>query len=159
MQQALVVYTSKTGFTQRFALSIAQALHCELIEMQFITTADLEHRSLVIYGGHLIGDKVHGFKAFYQRFHKALPHHLIVFGSGVSRRDLVNDRKVTELQLADKQQVRQFYYLQGRPKLNQMSFFHRLRASHALKHRGSHDCPQIQEAIRPLISDATHLLN
>lgn len=33
MEQALVVYASETGFTQRFALGIAQALHCELIDV------------------------------------------------------------------------------------------------------------------------------
>ena len=62
MEQTLVVYSSETGFTQRFALCIAQTLHCEMIDVQFLTASDLKNRSLVIYGGHLVGNKVLGLK-------------------------------------------------------------------------------------------------
>ena len=67
MEQTLVVYSSETGFTQRFALCIAQTLHCEMIDVQFLTASDLKNRSLVIYGGHLVGNKVLGLKSFYRQ--------------------------------------------------------------------------------------------
>ena len=113
MEQALVVYASETGFTQRFALGIAQALHCELI--------DLQNRKLIIYGGHLVGEKVLGLKAFYREFHQSLPDQLIVFGSGIIRREQVAIKQI-KLQYQNRCVMPiDFYYLQGQPKLSQMN--------------------------------------
>lgn len=159
MQQTLVVYSSETGFTQRFALSIAQTLHCEVIDVQFLTVSDLKNRTLIIYGGHLVGNKVLGLKSFFRQFKAMLPDVVIVFGSGVVRRDTVNCQQIKQDQLAHGCSVTHFYYLQGYPKLNQMHFLRRLRAIRALKHWGSESCPAVQEAIRPLVAEVTNLLN
>ena len=98
MEQTLVVYSSETGFTQRFALCIAQTLHCEMIDVQFLTASDLKNRSLVIYGGHLVGNKVLGLKSFYRQFKEDLPEQFIVFGSGVVRRESVNCQQIAQYQ-------------------------------------------------------------
>ncbi|MDE3281765.1 flavodoxin domain-containing protein [Lacticaseibacillus parahuelsenbergensis] len=159
MQQTLVVYTSETGFTQRFALSIAQTLHCEVIDVQFLTASDLKNRTLIIYGGHLVGNKVLGLKSFFRQFKDMLPDMVIVFGSGVVRRDNVNCQQIKQYQLMHECPVTSFYYVQGYPKLSQMNFLRRLRAIRALKHWGSESYPAVQEAIQPLVADVTSLLN
>ncbi|QVI35316.1 flavodoxin [Lacticaseibacillus chiayiensis] len=159
MQQTLVVYTSETGFTQRFALSIAQTLHCEVIDVQFLTASDLENRTLIIYGGHLVGNKVLGLKSFFRQFKPVLPDIVIVFGSGVVRRDTVNCQQIKQYQLMRDCPLTNFYYVQGYPKLSQMNFFRRLRAIRALKHGGSKSYPAVQEAIGPLVAEVTSLLN
>ena len=123
MEQTLVVYSSETGFTQRFALCIAQTLHCEMIDVQFLTASDLKNRSLVIYGGHLVGNKVLGLKSFYRQFKEDLPEQFIVFGSGVVRRESVNCQQIAQYQQNHQCQCTRFYYLQGHPKLNQMNLF------------------------------------
>ena len=159
MEQTLVVYSSETGFTQRFALCIAQTLHCEMIDVQFLTASDLKNRSLVIYGGHLVGNKVLGLKSFYRQFKEDLPEQFIVFGSGVVRRESVNCQQIAQYQQEHECQCTRFYYLQGHPKLNQMNLFWRIRAAWALKRYGSRSCPAVQDAIRPLVSDVTQVLN
>ncbi|MHC3387095.1 flavodoxin domain-containing protein [Lacticaseibacillus paracasei] len=166
MEQALVVYASETGFTQRFALGIAQALHCELIDVQFVTTADLQKRKLIIYGGHLVGygghlvgEKVLGLKAFYREFHQSLPDQLIVFGSGIIRREQVAIKQI-KLQYQNRCVMPiDFYYLQGQPKLSQMNLFRRIQTSLALKQLGASHCPAIHETIQPLLRAVVRLLD
>ncbi len=40
-----------------------------------------------------------------------------------------------------------------------MNLFWRIRAAWALKRYGSRSCPAVQDAIRPLVSDVTQVLN
>lgn len=76
----IVVYTSKTGFTKKYAEWIAQALECEVKGMKEINLSELNQYDQVIYGGWIMGGMVSGYDKI-----KALNlKSLIVFASGMS---------------------------------------------------------------------------
>ncbi|WP_156321698.1 hypothetical protein [Lacticaseibacillus saniviri] len=47
MDDAIIIYTSRTGFTQRYALWIARQLHCEVLDSKFVTHKDLSNKKLL----------------------------------------------------------------------------------------------------------------
>lgn len=83
MAKVVVVYLSQSGFTQKYAMWIARALHCEVVDSQFVTTPDLVQARLVVYGAHAKNSGVMGFRQFYARFQLSLPQQMIVFGTGI----------------------------------------------------------------------------
>lgn len=102
----IVVYTSKTGFTARYAKWIAEELQCEAKELKTVNLEALKGYDQVIYGGWIMGGMVSGL-------HKIAPlslSNLIVFGSGMSapcqslREMLANQNKI---------EVDKFFYLEG----------------------------------------------
>ncbi|MCI1987076.1 MAG: flavodoxin domain-containing protein [Lactobacillus sp.] len=113
MAKIVVVYTSQTGFTQQYALWIAKALHCELLDSKFVTTQDLAKSNLVIYGGHVIGHRISGFRQFYRRYQEALPANLFVFGTGLSQMDGTSQQHVRAHNFHRCSAPPQFFYFQG----------------------------------------------
>lgn len=76
----IVVYTSKTGFTRKYAEWIAQALGCEAAELKKTDISALSHYDQVIYGGWIMGNMVSG----YDKMKPLNVRSLLVFGSGMS---------------------------------------------------------------------------
>lgn len=114
MADTVVVYTSQTGFTQQYALWIAKQLHCELLDLKFVTNADLLHRRVVIYGGHLLVNHIQGFRQFYRRFRRALPPHLLVFGAGLTPASQIDCATVRKHDFKTCQSQPQFFYFRGK---------------------------------------------
>lgn len=57
----IVVYTSKTGFTEKYAKWIAEELQCEAVELKKTDTSVLSGYDQVIYGGWVMGNMVSGY--------------------------------------------------------------------------------------------------
>ena len=58
----IVVYKSKTGFSEQYAKWIQTALNCDIIPLNQLKT--LEGYDLVIYGAGLMAGKMNGLKDF-----------------------------------------------------------------------------------------------
>lgn len=75
----IVSYNSKTGFTEKYAKWIAEALNCKAL-----SAAELKNVSeydLVIHGGRIMGGMISGF----ENIKKLNPHNLITFGVGFTK--------------------------------------------------------------------------
>ncbi|MCG4282735.1 flavodoxin domain-containing protein [Lacticaseibacillus saniviri] len=127
MDDAIIIYTSRTGFTQRYALWIARQLHCEVLDSKFVTHKDLSNKKIVIYGGHVFAGRVLGFKPFYRQYHQSLKQHLLVFGTGILPEQDVDVRQIMQrnMDICDAEKL--FYYFQGQAKKSQLSLPHRMQ--------------------------------
>lgn len=76
----IVVYTSKTGFTEKYAKWIAEELKCEAVPLKKVKLSELADYGQVIYGGWIMGGMVSG----YDKIKKLNLKNLIVFCSGMS---------------------------------------------------------------------------
>lgn len=76
----IVVYASKTGFTEKYAKWIAEELECEAVELKKAKLSALSDYDQVIYGGWVMGNMVSG----YDKIKKLNVKELIVFCSGMS---------------------------------------------------------------------------
>ncbi|MDD6570982.1 MAG: flavodoxin domain-containing protein [Thermoflexaceae bacterium] len=102
----IVVYTSKTGFTKKYAEWIAEDLQCEVRELSKVSADLLKEYEQVIYGGWIMGGMICGYD-------KIKPLHLenlVVFGCGMT----VPSEEVRK-QVAKQNEipVERFFYLEG----------------------------------------------
>ena len=97
----IVIYTTKTGFTKKYAEWIAEALQCEAVEQKKIDVASLTEYDQVIYGGWIMGNMVSG----YDKMKDVNAQNLIVFCSGMSvpsdevKKTIANQNNIPEEKL------------------------------------------------------------
>lgn len=77
----IVIYTSSTGFTKKYAKWIADTLNCEAKSLKEISKKEIQEANMVIYGGWLMGNTVMGL----DKIRKMYSGKLIVFAVGSSR--------------------------------------------------------------------------
>lgn len=80
---AIVVYRSKTGFTQRYAQWIAQRLDCPVMDFKDVRPDKLEPYDLIVYGGRVYAGKIDAFHKFRQLLPQNKEVKLVVFAVGI----------------------------------------------------------------------------
>ena len=58
--KTIVVYTSKTGSTKRYAEAIAARLQCEAKPAKTVNAEELQTYDRVVYGGWIFANKISG---------------------------------------------------------------------------------------------------
>lgn len=102
----IVVYTSKTGFTKKYAEWIAEELQCEAKELKKPDVASLAQYDQVIYGGWIMGGMVSGLNELMDKGIKDL----IVFSTGMTvPSDEVSDR-ISKQNRVEKERL---FYFEG----------------------------------------------
>lgn len=76
----IVIYESKTGFTEKYARWIAEELHCEARALKSISGQGLLEYDTVIFGGWIMGNHIMGLDKLLSRQHPSV----IVYGVGAS---------------------------------------------------------------------------
>lgn len=104
---AAVVYTSETGFTEKYAKWISSQLACDCFPATDISTDSLKRYGVIIYGGWVMDGVIQGLKRSLPLFKDKK---LVVFGVGA----LPASEKQAKF-LAEKNEVADtpFFYFQG----------------------------------------------
>jgi menaquinone-dependent protoporphyrinogen IX oxidase len=119
----IVIYSSKTGFTSKYASWIAEELGCELAELSTLQPSQLEPYEVIIYGGGLYVVGINGLKDLMKQQSLLRNKKLIVFACGATP-----DREETTLQIRNKnftneqQQHIPFFYLRGGFDFSKLGF-------------------------------------
>jgi len=151
MEDAIVVYTSKTGFTQQYALWIARELHCEVLDSKFVTPQDLSSRQIVIYGGHVVNGHVTGLKRFYRRYQASCAGRVLAFGTGLLQESSINLDKVAAKTKTLLDSNEPFYYFQGSVTTDAVPLWRRVQLAYLnRKYHNEVACSEI-ERITPLV--------
>lgn len=154
MRTIKVIYQSQTGFTQAFAQQLAQTLHAELVDTKLMAPKDFEHVDVVLYGGHVSGRQIAGFKRFYRQYAELLPANFLVFGTGIFPMSLTEVEKLQVKSFGNCANQPVFRYLQGRPEVD-LPWRWRLK----LKVVGGTDAETSGiEAVRPVLEAVDHML-
>lgn len=83
--KAVIVYSSKTGFTKRYASWIQEETGFEMMEENNSSKKNLELYDLVIYGGRVHAGKIDGYKQFVRKLSDKAK--LIVYATGATPAD------------------------------------------------------------------------
>jgi menaquinone-dependent protoporphyrinogen IX oxidase len=84
VKKVLVLYKSKTGFSQRYALWIAEALGCAAINLADLEQTALQDYALIVYGAGLYAGQINGIGKI-KRWMKELPEKVwVVFATGAT---------------------------------------------------------------------------
>ncbi len=82
--KVIVVYKSKTGFTEKYAKWIADELDCTAIPYEDFSTNSIAEYDIVIFGSRVHAGKVEDLKKFRKHFTDPSVSQLIVFATGAT---------------------------------------------------------------------------
>lgn len=85
-ERTLIVYKSVTGFTKQYAQWIAEALHCEAVDLKEASSQKMSDYHIIIFGGRFHAGVVDGLKKAKTLFGESTAEKLIVFGTGATAR-------------------------------------------------------------------------
>ena len=117
--KTIVVYSSKTGFTLKYAKKLSEELNGELINVKNIKKRTWNKDETVIYGGSLKAGLIRDFSHFNKTV-KVNPGQLIVFACGLTSRD--DQVKIQEIKKANHLETIPFYYFTGGVDYSQLGF-------------------------------------
>lgn len=159
----MVVYQSKTGFTQKYATWIAQAFSCEAKELNHVSSAEIAECDTVIFGGWIMGGNISGLNKICSMKTKQL----VVFAVGSSP---ASEEQRNQIKIQNALAETPFFYFQGGLCFEKLGFFSKMMvkmANNALRKKenkteqeeelvklfdaGSYDCSDIG-AIEPLVA-------
>lgn len=110
----LVVYKSRTGFTEKYAQWISEDLSAELFKVHEIDIDKMLEYDVIIYGGGLYASGIGGVKLITKNLDKLNGKKIVVFGCGATpprEKDIIEIKKANfEEEQIDKLT---FFYLRG----------------------------------------------
>lgn len=80
----VVVYKSKTGFTEKYAHWIAEALHCEAMRLENFVIPKVVEYDVIVYGGGIHAGRINGIKFIQNNNLLLAGKKLIVFATGAT---------------------------------------------------------------------------
>jgi len=110
-----VVYTSTTGFTQKYAMWIAEALEAECYKLKDMKNDDFEKYDFFVYGGSLHAIGINGLKEFKERIKELKNTKWTVFAVGATpvKDDVVPLLIKENLTLEERENIKLFYFRGG----------------------------------------------
>lgn len=110
MNKVLVIYNSKTGFTERYAKWLAEEIPCDLLPYEKRDTAEPDDYDAVVYGGWAHAGAIVGFKWFKEQLPKLSGKTVAVFSTGATPLDSPEAREAIANKPAGDLP---YFYLQG----------------------------------------------
>lgn len=128
MKNVLVLYNSKTGFSERYARWISEELQCDLINFNSFDKSQLANYELVVYGAGLFAGHINGI-AKIKRWIEDFPKKTwVVFGTGATPSKEGYQELIFKTNFPQAGGVRpsHFFYLLAGINYEKMSLFHRI---------------------------------
>lgn len=80
----LIVYKSKTGFTEKYAHWIAEELHCDAVRLEKIRPSQMSRYDVVIFGGGIHAGTINGIGFIKNNLSAMANKKVIVFATGAT---------------------------------------------------------------------------
>ena len=81
--RTLILYTSKTGNTKKYAEDIAQAVNGDVFPLKKYKWKDVGDYDSIVFGGWVIGCKIQGIDDFLSHYDEISDKNILVFSSGM----------------------------------------------------------------------------
>ena len=127
MKKIIVLYRSKTGFSQRYAEWIAEDLSCECRPIKGVKLDDLKDHKLVIYGAGVYAGMIAGVGKIKNWMEKSPKKTWVVFATGATPHDEAYQELLlkTNFRKGESRPAHFFYFLAG-INYERMGFFNRV---------------------------------
>lgn len=112
---SIVIYKSKTGFTERFAKWIGEELSCDVIPYARRSAINFDAYDTVIYGGGIYAGGIGGLKWFKEKLPAMAGKKVVVFASGATPSDSAETAKCLRQNFTDDEwsQIKAYYFQGG----------------------------------------------
>lgn len=81
--RTLILYTSKTGNTKKYAEDIAQAVNGDVFPLKKYKWKDVGDYDSIVFGGWVMGGKIQGIDDFLSHYDEISDKNILVFSSGM----------------------------------------------------------------------------
>lgn len=81
--RTLILYTSKTGSTKKYAEDIAQAVNGDVFPLKKYKWKDVGDYDSIVFGGWVMGGKIQGIDDFLSHYDEISDKSILVFSSGM----------------------------------------------------------------------------
>ena len=127
MKKTLVIYKSKTGFTERYACWIADDVDADVLPMADVDLAGLADYEIVVFGGPLFASRILDL-AKVQGWMEKMPKKIwVVFATGATPSDADFVKSIEKINFPPEMpQPARFYYFLGGMDFEKMGWFNRL---------------------------------
>ena len=113
MNDHLVVYSSKSGFTKRYAEWVAEELGCEAIPLSEIESVHVRAAKTIIYGGPIHAGWVIGLKKFLNRKDRQKNQSVFVFAVGLTPSNSAEIERYRTANLSEENRKIPWFYFMG----------------------------------------------
>jgi len=122
IMETVVVYKSKTGFTNKYANWLSEALNCDLVEVSKADINRIMHYDTIIYGGGLYMVGINGINFLRSNMGRLDKANIIVFATGATpaREEVVEEIVNANFTEDQKSRIKSFY-LRGGFNFHEMS--------------------------------------
>ncbi len=113
--KSVVVYSSITGFTRKYAEWISEDLNCDILSVKNTTIEKLLEYDTVIYGGSLHAAGITGINIIKKNLPDLTGRKLVVFATGASpyKEEVLDEIRAKNFTPEEDKQVKVFYFRGG----------------------------------------------
>lgn len=112
--KTLIVYSSKTGFTEKYAKWIAEEIPCTCLPLQEAENLDIKEYDTILFGGGFYAGKINGINWLQKRIPDLTGKKAALFCTGASPEDSPEIPQAIDQNLSKEQQkIITPFYLQG----------------------------------------------
>ncbi len=114
----IVIYSSKTGFTEAYAKKIGEELSCPVKSIKEITPQQLSAYDRVIYGGWIMAGKISG----YDKIAAMSPKNPVIFAVGMTK---LSDELTEKIKADNNLGSMPFFYFPGGYRPQKLNFLYK----------------------------------
>ena len=150
---ALVIYSSKAGFTKKYAEWIAVELSADLLDISQVKGPEIfESYDTVIFGGGMHVGRINDIKLIKKNLDKLAGKKVIVFGVGIAKATHQRYEEYEDKNFNGKQRgVLKFFYFQGGLNVEKLPKRDKLMMSMMTKMMGKKDPETLNDEERNLL--------
>jgi menaquinone-dependent protoporphyrinogen IX oxidase len=112
-KRIIVVYKSKTGFTEKYARWIADDLHCDIVCLEKFNIAEMVRYDVIIFGGGIHAGRVNGIKYIKNNMPFLAEKTVIVFATGATAPIPEEIERFRKDNIPDSMNIAFFYFQSG----------------------------------------------
>lgn len=114
MKNCVVIYKSKTGFTEKYANWVAEELNCDVYPLENVNLINLSEYELIIFGSGVRAGKMSGIK-FIDKSRFDFPNKkLVIFATGATpQHEFEAIEKVRTMNVHENSGIPFFYFQSG----------------------------------------------
>ena len=127
MKKTLVVYQSKTGFTERYARWVAEAVGADVLPLGEVDGSVLANYAVVVFGGPLFASRISGLGKVQGWMEKQPKKTWVVFATGATPSEPAFVQSIEKINFPpETPKPARFYYFLGGMDFEKMGWFNRL---------------------------------
>lgn len=130
--KTLVLYTSQTGSTKRYAEDIARRVYADIFPLKKFKMQKIDDYDCLIYGGWIDGGTIVGIDQFLGEWDYMSGKDVIIFSVGLSQPSPGGRKSIIDANLLDNYHLR-YYQLQGNFDMSKLGFLYRKKIQFMLK--------------------------